>query len=191
MSRLDDSDFLRPRLRVMQIIAAAMIAGAAIFLGITLVMVLSQDKGLAPPRDTPLISLVAIVMLIANGTISLLLPAAVAKAGIRSIAAGTWTPPQSMDAEQFASDEAKLLGVRQTSLLIRLALWEAVAFISGIAYLLEAQGYILVVAGLALLVMLASFPTAIRTQLWLDRQLSHVQEMRESPASPGGPPSPM
>lgn len=188
MNQLDDSEFLRPRLRVMQIIAAALVAGATIFLGIALYLVFSQGKGLGPPRDTPLISLVAIAMLIANGTMSLLLPGAVARAGIRSIAASTWSPPQSMRAEQFASDEAKLLSVRQTSQLIGLALWEAVAFISGIAYLLEAQSYILVVAGLALLVMLANFPTAVRTQLWLERQLALVREMRESP---GGPPSPI
>lgn len=168
---------LRARVRVMQLICSALVLGVLLFLGVAVYLVLSQGRGLAPPAaDLPIVSMLALVMLLTNGSLALFLPGIVANNAIQKIASGSGTPPNPRGA---GDDEATLMAVRQTSLIIGLALWEGVAFMSVIAFLLEGDPLVLAVAGVAILFMLGRFPTMSNVQAWLERQQSLLNELRQ------------
>src|SRR5262245_4185725 len=133
----------RAAVRNMQIICIALVNGAVIFLAVAGYLVLSRGQGLNPPAaGFPVLSAIALVMLLTEGPLALILPGAVTKTALQKIAAGTWTPP-------LPDDETKLLAVRQTSLILRLALWEGVAFMSVIAFLMEGDPLVLTITGVA------------------------------------------
>src|SRR5687768_14551423 len=90
------------RIRVMQIIAGALIAGLVAFSGVVLFLVHSRPPAnQAPPPDLPLFSLVALAMLVMETPLAILLPYMQTQAALRRLATGTWSPPQGMRAEQF------------------------------------------------------------------------------------------
>jgi len=78
------------------------------------------------------------------------------------------------------ADIADLLNVRQTTMLISLALLEGTAFCACIGFLLDADTGSLVVVGLCLLLMLALFPTRNRVRNWLDKQMMALQDIRNT-----------
>jgi hypothetical protein len=168
-------------LRTMQIIAGALVAGVCVFLGIVLYLVFVQNngQGQAPPGGgLPLISIVAVAMMVVNVPLSVLIPRISTLAALRQIAAGTWTPPEG-SARPSDTTMRRLLAVRQTTLIIGLALLEGAAFLGCIAYLLEAQPYVLAVTGVAILLMLLQFPTESRVLAWLDRQADQLRELAQ------------
>jgi hypothetical protein len=169
------------RLRVMQIVAGALVAGVLIFLAVVLFLVHVQrnGQGMGRPQELPIITLVALVMLASNAPLSFVLPRAQARMALRQIAAGTWQAPPQGTADQFATTTGRLLAVRQTTLIVSLALLEGAAFLGTIAYLLEANPLALVVVLLAVLLMLWQFPTEGRVQGWLDRQQEQLAAFRQ------------
>ena len=178
----DPDDLLsRPRLRGMQIIAGSLILGVVLFLGIALYIVLVQNdgKGMNPPPNLPIISLLAVAMLGMNVPLAFVLPGMQTRAALRQIAANAWQVPQGADPSQFGSDRDKLMTVRQTTLIIALALVEGAAFLAGIAYLLEGQAFALVLVAGAILVMLLYFPTEGRVCAWLELQANRLAELRQ------------
>ena len=102
---------------------------------------------------------------------------------LRKIAAGTWQPPTGSNPSSFASDNSKLLGLRQGTLIVRLALLESAAFFGCIAYLLEGQMFVLSEVLVAVFLMLASFPTFYRVRYWLELQADRLSQLREEAAS--------
>ena len=96
------------------------------------------------------------------------------RTALRQIASGAWPLPPGADAAAFASDTAKLLAVRQTTMLISWAMVEGAAFFGCIAYLLEAQPFTLAVVGVAVLLMLVDFPTERGVSAWLERQVDQL-----------------
>ncbi|MBM4071016.1 MAG: hypothetical protein FJ271_19010 [Planctomycetes bacterium] len=166
-----DGDRLRARVRVMQVICIALVLGVVFFLALAGYLVLSRGQGLNPPAGMPFLSMLALVMLLMNGPLALILPAAMTKNAIQRLASRTSSSTQD--------DEAQLLAVRQTSLIVGLALWEGVAFMAAIAFLLEGDPLVLAIDGVAILFMLGSLPNMANVQLWLDRQLSLLMELRQ------------
>jgi hypothetical protein len=162
------------RLLVMQIIAAALMIGVITFLGVALFMVYGQrnGQGLGPPNDLPIVSLVAIAMFVINTPLAFFLPNQLAKPALRQIAA--------VPEKEREYDISKLLGVRQATMLVGLALLEGTAFCACIGFLLDADVGSLIVVGLSLLLMLALFPTRNRVRNWLDKQAMALQDMRNS-----------
>lgn len=177
MSDFGDVEQLRPRLRVMQIVCLALILGALIFLGIALFMVLTER--LNPRAGLPFVSLMGLALLVVDGPLAIILPGVMARSAVKKIAAGTSTPPVEGSADDLAGDDMKLLAVRQTTLIVGLALWEALAYMSGIAYMLEGQSFVLAIAGVAILFMLGSFPTMRSVRVWLERQRPLIEEIRQ------------
>jgi hypothetical protein len=177
--RVEDGD-LRGRIRVMQIIAAAMLVGVLFFLGFVLFQVHVQNRGpnQTPPGQLPWISLLAVAMLAIQAPLALALPTIQARTAVRQIGAGTWRPQPGRDPSAYASDAGKLMAVRQTSMIIALALLEGVAFLGCIAYLLEAQPLALAVVAVCVVLMLLNFPTRGRVEAWLERQTAALEEMR-------------
>ena len=165
-------DIPRPRLLTMQIIAAALMIGVVVFLGVVLILVYGQQggQGQLPAGDVPIISLVAIAMFVLNTPLALFLPNKMAKAALKQIAARDWK----------GDDTAELLGIRQGTMIVGLALLEGTAFTACIAFLLEAHVSALIIVGLNLLLMLALFPTRNRVRNWLDKQTMALQDLRNS-----------
>jgi hypothetical protein len=179
---VDIEEALTPlRLRVMQIIAGALLMGVLVFLGIVLFMVLVQNRGqgMAPPGPLPLVSLVALAMLAFSVPLAFVLTRNLTHVALRQIVAGTWQVPRGANPSHFATAGAKLMAVRQTTMLIGLAMLEGTAFCGCIAYLLEAQALALGVVGVAVCLMLVKFPTENRVRAWLERQADVLAEMRQ------------
>jgi hypothetical protein len=175
-----DVDLTPRRVRVLQIVAGTLLLGVVGFLAVALFIVLVQGggQGLAPPQGLPLLSLVAVVMLAAEAPLAFIVPGMMTRSALRQIVAGTWKLPPGQDATLFATAGAKLMGVRQASLIAGLALLEGAAFTGCIAYLLEAQVLALGVVGVAILLMLCQFPTEGRVRAWLERQAQALTELR-------------
>src|SRR5579884_2621 len=88
-----DRDLVPARLRVMQIVAGALVVGVVVFLAIVLFMVQVQNggRGLGPPGDLPIISLVFVAMSAVQVPLSFLLPLLMGRGHLKRIADGTWT----------------------------------------------------------------------------------------------------
>ena len=84
-----------------------------------------------------------------------------------------------MRAAAFDTDTLKLLSVRQTTMIVRLALLEGAGFFCAIAYFLEGSVYALIGVGVILAIMIAVFPTEAGVRAWMERQLEAVRLARE------------
>ncbi len=176
-------DLLLPaRLRASQIITAAMILGVVIFLGVALFIVQVQRGGqpLQGGGNLPVVSLIAAWFLVQDALLAGLIPGMMKRNALRRIAAGTWQVPPGGQASDYADDVGKLMAVRQTTLIITLALFEGAAMLGIMAYMLEGELLTLGVPLVALGVMLANFPTQDRLRLWLQEQEDRVADLRRA-----------
>ena len=181
MSTAPDNPLPPERLRVMQIIAAALLVGVLIFLGIVLYVVLihNQGQGLGPRRDFPYVTAIAVVILLVDAPLVVFIPRTITQNALKQMAAGTWKAPSGTSSTEATSDAAKLLLVRQTTLIIALALFEGVAFLALIAFLLETEVAALAVVAGAIILMLVSFPGERRVRVWLDLHLQRLTDLRQ------------
>ena len=173
----DTEEILPPgRLPTMQIIATALLFGVLTFLGIVLYIVHLQHDGhgVAPPRDLPILSIMAVAMLVINGVLAFLIPGSLLRSGLAKIAATAGPIPLGATGKAVANTANQLLNVWQTTLIVGMALLEGTAFFACIAYLLEAQIYTLAVLGVALGLMLSKFPTQGRLAGWVKEQLDEL-----------------
>ena len=76
--------------RVLQIIAGALLAGLVSFLCV--VLVIAHDR---PPNESMIISLLAVAVLALNVVMSMVVPMMLTQNSLRQIASGTWRPPQT------------------------------------------------------------------------------------------------
>jgi hypothetical protein len=175
-----DRDVTPGRLRVMQLLAFALLLGLVIFLGISLfiVLVTNNGQGLAPPQDLPLVSLVAGMMLVVCAPLSFVLPRIMTQAAERRIAAGTWQVPPGIDPGPYRTTGSMLVLLCQSTMLVGLAQLEGAAFTGCMAYLLEGRAAVLAVPGVAILLMLGRFPTEGRVRAWLERRAEVLAELR-------------
>jgi hypothetical protein len=168
------------RLRVMQIIAMALILGVSSFLGIVLYLVSQNNgQGMAPNALVPLMSLLAGLFLVIAAVLASIIAAAQTRSMLRQIASGSWRPPPRTNPNDYHSDAAKLLAVRQTTLIVTLALPEGAAFFGCIAYMLEGQPFVLAIILAALGLMLVHFPTERRVRTWLEQQADRLAALRQ------------
>ncbi len=171
---------LRSRIRQLQVIALALIAGLVIFLGIVIGLVQSRGQGVNPPEGTPILSYVAVAFLSVEVLLWLIVPAQLARGQVVKIAAGTWRPAgPNVKPGQFESDVDKLLAVQQATTIIGMALLEGVGFVGCIAHLMEGEWLGVAVAGIVLVSMLATFPTFAGVAAWLERQQATIDELRQ------------
>jgi hypothetical protein len=166
---IEPDDIPAAQLRTMQIIAGAMIWGVLTALAIFLFLALAQQHKsiLVQAEDLHVVSLVAILLLLSNAPLALVLPGILTRNSLRQIASGA----QPLD---------QLLPLRQTTMIVSFALLEGAAMLGCIAFFLETHAATLVVVGLAVLLMLAQFPTRQRVRTWLARQLATLEELRIS-----------
>ncbi len=177
----DPSDTIPPqRLRVMQIIATALILGAVIACAACAVLVFQNNgQGWGQQQgELPVVSLLAGFMTLTNAVLSFALPPILVSAAVRRIATGTWRPAPNTAAQAFPTDAFKLLVVRQSTMIVILALLEGAAFFCSVAYVIEGQVYVLTGVAVCLALMLANFPTGGGVRAWFGRQLEAVQQAR-------------
>ncbi|MBS0208583.1 MAG: hypothetical protein JSS27_06470 [Planctomycetes bacterium] len=155
-------------LRVLQIIWLALVIGISTFLGFV-VMSATQPPALGEVRpmtfSTLAMGLVAVAV-----PMSLIVSRILTNAARQQIIAGTWKPSSESQPDQPLTLVDKLMAVRQTTLIIELAMIEGTAFFGCMAYQTERHPVALVAVGMALVVMILKFPSAGRIGWWLDRQ---------------------
>lgn len=160
-------DLIAPRLRTMQIIAAALMAGVVMFLGVVLILS-GQRVGGANPNPVPVMSILPFGMLAACLIAMVVAGRSMQTAGLQRIA--------QVDEE---SDLVQLLGLKQTILIVTLALFEGPALFGCIALLLERQLYVIAVPLVSLLGMTLNFPTRNGVRNWLETNARRVLELRQ------------
>jgi hypothetical protein len=167
---------LDARIFTMQIIAGALLFGVVTFAGIAVFMV--QNRGGAgmqqDPEHLPILTILAGVMLLSNATLSFIIPAAIVRSNLRRLAASSAGANAAV-----ANPNLLLLGVRQASLIVSLALLEGAAFLGCIAYLMEGQVVALACVFVGLCLMVWNFPTNSGVANWLDRHQSLLEELRD------------
>jgi hypothetical protein len=181
-------DQVTTQLRTLQVIHGAMAAGVIFAIGILTFVRYQQGKSLVTADHLTPLLLVALGLFAVNVPLSFWFPAVVLHAQLSRIAAGTWQPPQSPGGPPRTgpwTDEAKLMAGRLTAHIIGLALLEGSAFLSCIVVFLEGQALALALAGAALLLILARFPTEGRIRAWLSEQTDRLAQLRRENPPPG------
>jgi hypothetical protein len=168
----------------MQIIASALILGSLILLAIAVVVV-QQNEGQGTitlaEGGLPIVSLMALAMLVIEAPIAFLLPRLMARNAITQRAKqspGTFVTAAENQRGGPTSDASFLLGLYQTTMIITMALFQGSSFFGSIAYILEAGPIALGVSAVATLLLLSRFPTESRVQTWLAEQRRNLDQLR-------------
>lgn len=150
--------------RTMQIIAAALMMGVLMFLGVVLVVTEGKLDG-HPEMITMIAAGFAFLMLVNHFVI----PPIIVKAQLKqAIATG-------MNQKQDDEKIQECCGVCQTQLIVGFALLEGAAFFNLVAMMVEHCGASIAVVTLLLLVMVAKFPTRDKVSFWVQDKLRELQ----------------
>lgn len=156
---------LAPRVKAMQVIAAGLMMGLAIFLAI----VGFVEAPAADPARAPVLTYLVVLLLVCGAAAAFVLPAVVTRQAVARLAGGT---------EAGDALLGKLLEVRTTALILGLAPVEGAGLFAGIAYLIERHPLALGASLAALVVMATRFPTFASVADWLQGQKDAVASAR-------------
>lgn len=160
-------------LRIMQIIAGALIAGVLSFAGIATFIVFGQAPVAQPGGQPPvavggseIVMYMAMAFAAVAVVMSFVVPNLISAAGVKGIA------KMAQDGTSTGSKElfGRLLGVAQTRMIIAMALVEGAAFFNLIAFIITKSLIPPAVVGALLLVMAIHFPTKFKLARWLEDQ---------------------
>lgn len=166
-----DEGVMRQHLATARLIVTALIAGVLVFLTIGVFMVEIRRPG-GPPMpqgNQKVVTLVSMALFLIQVPLSFVLPRVMLRGSLKKLAA---------ERRQPAEDLPRLLGLRQASLILGMALLEGVAFLCCVGYLTEGHRIALVLAGFVLLLMLFRFPSETGTRLWLEMRWSELEDLR-------------
>ena len=181
---------LGPRVFTMQIIAGALAAGCVVLLAVAVYVVQTNDgKGIGgqPEEAPPVLSLMAIALLVMETPVAVFLPRLIQRKGLEALANsprdGHVAPAlQGRAGEQLpagtVSDTDFLLGNYQTAMILALALFEGASFLGSIAYMMEGRPLALGVSLAAVALLLTRFPTEGRVTAWLEQARREVEALR-------------
>lgn len=168
-----------------QIVAAALLLGSATFAIVAFVLRLNNQVQV---NQGFLITVVATGVAVAVLMASFVVPAIVARAGRKRIAAGRFklpSPDRSGGGEGMnrlidaTGDAGRLLVLYQACMILTFALPEGGVFIALISTIVEGSWIGFVVAGVLMLSMLARFPTFDRASNWVERHLQALEDDRQ------------
>jgi hypothetical protein len=188
MKPLEPSDPLQPMLRTMQIIAVALLNGSGLFFATALYLVYAQVMDVHKERQgmPPLVSIISVAALLIQATLALWLPGRVVRTNLDKLAGHTpdayVMPPSEAGPGGPVTDVRFLLMVRQTAMILSMALFEGASFFGSVAYLVEGHPLALVSSVGGIVGVAALFPTRDRVSVWLDRQkaaLAYLRRQRE------------
>lgn len=160
-------------LRIMQIIAGALIAGVLSFAGVASFIVFGQAPAAQPggqppaaPNGSEIIMYLAMAFAAVAVVLSFVVSNLISAAGVKGVAKmaqdGTSTGPK----ELFG----RLLAVAQTKMIVAMALVEGAAFFNLIAFIMTKSMVPPALVGALLLVMAIHFPTKFKLARWLEDQ---------------------
>lgn len=160
MSDVDEAT-LAGRVLTMRIITIAMLNGILMFVGIAVYVRSTGD--VAPPPDVPMLTYIALLVALPMVLAALVVPRIVAGAAVKKVASS-----------RNPDETNSLLGIFQQGLIIRAALFEGPAFFSLIAYFIEGQWPMLVVAGVMAFGIATGFPSVSGVQAWLEERREQI-----------------
>ena len=160
----------------MQIIAVALPLGVLMFFGVAVFIVYGGGNPRpAAANGLPMVSIMAGIFLAITGSLSFVMPGIMTQAALKQIAAG---------GEPY--DATRLVVLKQTTMIVSMALLEGAAFFALVAFIIEHQPAVLAVPALALTGMLMRFPTENSVRNWIEQQERRVLELRQDRQSPAG-----
>jgi hypothetical protein len=168
------------KLRAMQIITIALILGVVFFVVVALVITANQPPAGGPPvvGDIPIVTLLACVFFLLQAGMSFFVPTVMEQQLLRQIVTGAF-PPAAQVPPEGRTDAGSLLALRQTSLIVGLALIEGACFFGGVAYIVERHYLGLLVAGLGVGLILTRFPTEASIRQWLEAKKEELARARQ------------
>lgn len=162
----DSVAMLAMRVRTLQIIIGALVAGLLTF--ILIVSFISFFRAHAAAPNMPIITYVACFLACIQFPLSLIVPSQVVASGRKQLAT---KPP--------ADDTFALMNLYQTKTIITGALRQGVGFLAAIAFMIERQPISLGLAVVCMVAVAVLFPTRERVDQWLDDQLVRLSQERE------------
>lgn len=153
-------------LRAIQIIAAALMLGVMVFLGVVLVITAGRIDG-QPEMITMIAAGFAFLMLVNH----FLIPSIMVKAQLRQAALS------GIDQKSEGEKIQACCGIYQTQFIAGFALLEGAAFFNIVALMMEHCVAAIAVVTLLLLVMVAKFPTRDKVSIWVQHKLRELQLM--------------
>jgi len=153
------------QLRVMQIIAGALMMGVITFLGVVLVITKGDVLGQGNPGIVTFIATGFAGLMIVN---HLVIPGLVMKAQLNQLKF------QDFGQQDAESKVASLLGIYRTRLIMTLALLEAAAFFNLVSVIIENHLLSLSAAIVLLGLMAVRFPTRTKVSWWVQDKLSEL-----------------
>jgi hypothetical protein len=181
MSTVENKTVPAMPLRTMQIIQFALIAGVTAFAGYVL-LVHKRPQG-APDMNTVwiLAGLGGFVILQ-----RLFVPSLIARNALRQIAAGTWNfgASRAPGPPVPPTDEAKLVTVYQTKMIIGSALLEGGAFANLLGAMLSGHMVSWILSAVLWLGMIIDFPTRGRVERWVESKLAWIRDERRLSGRP-------
>lgn len=146
------------QLRVMQIIAVALMMGVLMFFGVVLMITQGAIFGQGNPGMMTMIAAGFAGLMIVN---HLIIPALIARAQLNKL--------NSEEAGPKDSDNTKdsLLAIYRTQLIITLALLEGAAFFNLVSVMIEKHMISVIAAVVLLSLMVARFPTRTKVSWWI------------------------
>ena len=159
-------------LRIMQIIAGALIAGVLSFAGVASFIVFGQAPAVQPggqpqaPNGAEIIMSLAMAFAAVALVASFVWSNAIATSSVKGVA------KMAQDGTATGSKElfGRLLGIAQTRMILAMAPIEGAAFFNLIAFIITKSLIPPAVVGALLLVMAIHFPTKFKLARWLEDQ---------------------
>lgn len=148
-------------IRVMQIIAGALMFGVVVFGAVAVVLSLGKQPD---PQRTPMVAYIG-----AGFTVIALMPFAVVPGLIEK------TGIAKLDRNNLSAVDQQLCAVYQTKMIAGMAILEGAAFFNIVAYMSQLQIWSLAIAGGLVAVMAAMFPTRTRIEQWLETQKQNLE----------------
>ena len=154
------------QLRVMQIIAGALMMGVITFLGVVLVITKGNVLGQGNPGIVTMIAAGFAGLMIVN---HLVIPSIITKARLNQIKS------QDSDGQNSELKLASLLGIYRMQLIITLAFLEGAAFFNLVSVMIEHHVISLIAAVVLLGLMAVRFPSRTKVLWWVQDRLRELQ----------------
>ena len=154
------------QLRVMQIIAGALMMGVITFLGVVLVITKGNVLGQGNPGIVTMIAAGFAGLMIVN---HLVIPSIITKARLNQIKS------QDSDGQNSELKLASLLGIYRMQLIITLAFLEGAAFFNLVSVMIENHVISLIAVVVLLGLMAVRFPSRTKVSWWVQDRLRELQ----------------
>ena len=154
--------------------------GALMFMAVVIFLVLQNPPAAVP--ETPIITYAAYGLSAFSGIASLVVPNLISNRARQSLIAGgvsNWGLVKDLPNAAELGDVAPLAAIYQTRTITSAALVQGAVFLACVAYLLEHQRPVLIVAGVLLLMIISKFPTVSGLESSIESDAATVQLMRQ------------